>query len=375
VRILIITPIFYPTVGGAATYYNLLINGLLNAGIIKSAIVITERTQEQSSHIFIEGGSVEVVRLFPARAGINLNRFYQYVKYGFQNILYIYIPFIVKKHRPDVILVHSSFHNFPNILTPVIRYLSNKNIIISDVRDHQMKYKELVKLKYYHEIIACSVNVFNYLNQCREYNKPPLYIPVVQEKINIIKSNAVLTLCRYDLTYGSYFIFAGLLKANKGVELLLNTYKLLRNCGYSEKLVLAGLSKDENLRKQALNTPGVVVLGAISRLDLLELMSGSKMVINISVSEGMPRTSLEALALGVRTMLPQGIPEFEKFCSEFVAESNNANALAGQIQSLLSRSSCNKYPIQNHYPDAVLQLYKNLFNSLNVGASNKDSQC
>jgi len=359
-HILIITPIFFPTIGGAATYYDLLIHGLLSGGVVKRITVVTERMSGLPNYEPCDARGIELIRLFPHRAGGRLNKLSQYFRYGIQNLLYGFIPYLVRSRRPDVVLIHSSFHNYFNLLTPVVRYISKMVPVISDVRDHQLTVGRLKQLENYHALIACSLNVLGHLNQRESLIGRTEYIPVLQENLEPRKY-ALQTLEKYSLNQVPYLLFAGLIKSGKGIDLLLRTYELLISRGWGEKLVLVGLTKELKLLERALAIPGVRSLGPVSRDELLDLMSCSRMAINLSGSEGMPRTSLEAIALGVRVITPSGIPEFERYCPDYVACSSNPELVASQIENLLSKPMQNEYPIDQHATDAVLIQYERLF--------------
>lgn len=359
-HILIITPIFPPSTGGAATYYDQLIHGLLSGGIVKRITVVTERIPGLPNYEPCDVRGIEVIRLFPYRAGGRLNKLSQYARYGIQNLLYALIAYLVLKRRPDVVLIHSSFHNYFNLLTPVVRHISKIVPVISDVRDHQLPTGRLYQLEYSHALIACSLNVLGHIRKRESLIGRTVHIPVLQEKLEPRK-HAIQTLEKYSLHQVPYLLYAGLIKPDKGIDLLLSAYELLSSRGWGEKLVLVGLAKDSMLLRRALSIPGVRYLGPISRDELLDLMSCSRLVINLSGSEGMPRTSLEAMALGVRVIAPSGIPEFERYCPDSVACSADPELVASQIENLLSKPMQNEYPIDQHATDAVLIQYERLF--------------
>lgn len=360
-HLLVVTPIFAPSTGGAATYYHLLVRGLLSCGIFRRITVVTERVPGQPNHERCDAPGLEVIRLFPHRAGGHLNKISTYARYGIQNLLYASIPNLVRQRKPDVILIHSSFHNFFNLLGPVVRYISKRIPVIADVRDHQLPPRQLKQLEHYHALIACSLNVHAHISQLESLVDRTTHIPVLQERLARHRPQSGNTLAKHGLTRDAYFLFAGLIKPGKGIELLLKTYESLRSRGFSEQLVLVGLPKDASLLERALAIPGIRSLGAVSRDELLDLMSCSRMVINLSGSEGMPRTSLEALALGVRTLLPKGIPEFDRHCPESVACSSDPDVVAAQIENLLLSPPQDKYPIDQYAPDVVLSQYHMLF--------------
>ena len=116
----------------------------------------------------------------------------------------------------------------------------------------------------------------------------------------------------------AYIFYAGLIKEEKGVYLLLQSYcEQLQHDRH--KLVLAGHNKLKTLKAtKLLNHPKVLYIGNQDRNNILALMSKAALCVNLSFSEGMPRASLEAIALGRPVALPRGIPEFNKYCSEFI---------------------------------------------------------
>ena len=84
--------------------------------------------------------------------------------------------------------------------------------------------------------------------------------------------------------------------------------------------------------------------------------------VNLSLSEGMPRISLEALALNTKTILPQGIPEFDWHCNKWVATSySDSSKLALQFKSILMNSDLPKYPLKNHSLKVIIKEYLKIF--------------
>lgn len=364
-HLLIITPIYYPSSGGASVYYKLLAEKLLQNGEVDRVSIITEHFPGTRKQEYFFNNTLEIFRLFPYRAGGNFSKFSQYVKYGIQNLLYFFIPKIIKARQPDIILIHSSFHNFFNLLSPVVKYISKKIPVVCDVRDHQLASTRYRELDNYHAIISCSLNVYRHLSNDKFLKKKLVYIPIIQEFLSPYRPDACASVVKYNLGNTKYFLFAGLIKPEKGINLLLSTFEVLLKRGYTGKLVLVGLVKDNNLLKRAVANNNVINLGSLDRNELLDLMSCSQMVLNFSTSEGMPRTSLEALSMEVKTILPAGIPEFDQFCHELVVNSSDPECVALQIERVLAMPFKSNYPILLHSPNHVLMEYRKLFKNLN----------
>lgn len=360
-HLLIITPIFPPIPGGAATYYELLSSGLISRGIVDKVTVVTEYCEGRDVEQYARN-NIDLISLFPYRAGGSKNKIVQYFLYAVQNALYFLIPYLVYKKRPDIILIHSSFHNFINLtISPVVKYVSSKVPVISDVRDHQMPENMLKYLRPYQAVIACSLNVLNHVKRSKTLANRLIHIPIIQERINLAESGVMDTLQEFNLTKSRYLLYAGLIKSGKGIKLLIETYQELRQRGVAYDLVVVGQCKDHDLLTSLSSIPGVHYLGPVQREKLLHLVSCSAISLNLSGSEGMPRTSLEALAIGVKVLLPQGIPEFEDCCADAVMCSKDPLYIASQIETILSNESVYHYPVENHDPDSVLRQYEELF--------------
>lgn len=361
-HLLIVTPIYPPTTGGAATYYGLLTNGLLASGNVTEITIVTERVPGCPTYELKNDGRLRIIRWFPHRAGRHLGRVALYWRYGIQNLQYFFLPNLIRRLEPDVMLVHSSVHIHLNTLRSIIPYFCKRFPVVADVRDHQLPTSRLDQLEPYSALIACSRNVIAHVSQAPELAEKVIHIPVIQEFISRNRPNALQTLTKYGLHQKGYLIYSGLIKQGKGIGLLLDVFAEIQRRGIGFELVLAGFSKDTELLNRARSMRGVHVVGAVPREQLLDLMSAALMSINLSPSEGMPRTSLEAVALGIPVLLPPGIPEFDEFCRTAVVGSDDPSKIADQIQSLLSASHSNhRYPITMHEVDAVVPQYIDLF--------------
>lgn len=361
-HVMIITPIFYPAQGGASTYYNLLSKKLVESDKVKRVTILTERFPGTDARETLSGGAIRVIRYFPFRAGGKINSISKYIRYAVQNLQYLAIPGMIRKLSPDVVMIHSSFHNVMNLLQLIVPLVARNVKVVSDVRDHQLPEKSLTQLAVYDRIIACSENVVAHLQKRPELMPRVLHIPVIQEQLAITDARA--TLAKYELEAQQYILYAGLIKQKKGLEILLNTYQKLRERGLRLSLLLVGLIRDRNLVRLSDRIPGVRILEPLPRDELLHLMKHAAINVSLSLSEGMGRVSLEAIALSSRVLLPQGIPEFDRYCPNMVARSLDPDQLADQIEALLSVEVGNAYPIKIHDPQTIVASYLNMFDDL-----------
>lgn len=364
VNLLVITPIYRPTTGGAATYYSTLAECLLASGKVSRLTVITERVQGQLNDEITDGGKLRILRIFPHRAGRQLGRLQKYWRYALQNLQYLLLPLIVKKLNFDLMLIHSSFHNNINLFYLLIPYFAKNAPVVADIRDQQLPLKRFKQLTAYTALIACSLNIVSHISKSACLERKLKHIPVIQENIEKLRSESRKTLVKYELHSRKFFLFAGLIKRAKGVNLLLETFEVLRTRGIDVDLILAGLSKDETLVREIELARGVRMIGSVPREELLDLMSEALLNLNISLSEGMPRSSLEALSLGASVLLPNGVPEFEEHCPTSVVAAHDSHVLADQIEAIISSALIvNAYPIEIHAVERVIPIYLDLFQS------------
>jgi len=356
-----------PVGGGAATYYSLLSEQLIRGSIVQKITIVTEKYPGEPGEKFDMHGARRIVRLFPFRAGGDVGKLKKYFLYFLQNILYRNLPEFFKSNKIDIAIIHSSFHNQWNMLSPSIREIKKYSVLISDVRDCQLPERKLSDLEIYDKIIACSENVKKHLEKINNLMQKTIQIPIPQEdlkNLEIHKTETILESLGLDMS--EYLLFAGLIKADKGVDLLLNSYEIYRNkVDKPHKLVLVGTTRDHALANKAARMKGVVLAGALPRQNLLTLIQNAAINVNVSFSEGMPRFCLESLAFNTRVILPQGIPEFEIYLHDWVAKSqDNPEVIADQIVLALENDPPAGYPIEEHYIDNIVHKYERLFQKL-----------
>lgn len=361
-KLLIVAPLFKPAQGGASTYYDLLVSGLLDRGTVEHVTIITSKVPEAPSSEFFYNGRVHVHRLFPYLAGAARQPWLQYPKYAFQNLQYLRIPGLVRENRIDHVLVHSSFHNYPNL----IRFIAGRGTGISwtaDVRDHLMPVSSLSQLEPYDNIVACSRNVLQHVSQRPSLRSKIEHIPVIQEELPQ-PSKTEIKQFRADRGVAShpYLSYVGLIKPEKGVDLLLDAFEILASRQSELHLVLVGQMKDAgDCRARIQADSRIHYLGEIPRREVLTLMKGAKLNVNLSPIEGLPRSSLEALELGEQVALPPNIPEFEEYCPEHVVRKRDPQAVASKLRALLCNDKTPDYPVERHRLDFIIPRYKDIF--------------
>jgi len=360
-NISIVTPIFSGSGTGAATYYHLLAEGLQHQGV--DLTIISEKT-----NLPINFDNCEYLGLFPTRTGKKKQLIRDLIGYTWQNLQYLRLPRIFQKRQPNAVLVHTSFYNLPSIFPQVMKRAIAQKLpyqkYIADVRDVLIPLKQVQYLSQYDQVIACSENVFQHLSLGGLKQEKITYIPIPQEQISVNPTEVDQLLSQLELTETPYIFYAGMIKEVKAVDLLLEAFTQFVSPQVPEvKLVLAGYIKTTNSRLfQRLEANHVYYVGNLKRSEILNLMAGASLCINLSPNESISRSSLEALALKCPVLLPPNIPEYMRHCPDFVVISRDPQVIAKQIINALSKQKIPDYPIEKHLPETVIQQYEEVLN-------------
>lgn len=200
-----------------------------------------------------------------------------------------------------------------------------------------LKQGEKMIVRYADEIIVLSKNVQNYFKET--YHRETHYIPNGVNKPEKVKANLITE--KFGLTGEDYILYLGRLVPEKGVKLLIETFKTIRT---DKKLVIAGghsntISFESELKKIAQDDDRIIFTGFVQGELLEELYSNAYFYTLPSELEGMPISLLEALSYE-NCCLTSDIPE----CTEVLMdngvtfEKNNSEDLANKIIYLCENS-------------------------------------
>lgn len=154
--------------------------------------------------------------------------------------------------------------------------------------------------------------------------------------------------------YKPYVAFCGLLSPNKNPEMLLEAFRLTqtyRRRGYC--LLFAGQLRLNGFDRALGHHPRIHYFGSLRHQDSLAFIGGASLLVLPSRSEGVPRSCLEAIAMGVPVLVPPGIPEFDRFLPESVLPALTVEALASAIDRALETPRKAEYPFAINDPKAV----------------------
>jgi glycosyltransferase involved in cell wall biosynthesis len=359
-----------PAVGGGGVYTTLLAHELLDRQASEGILVVTEQYPNQPVDDFQRAGQLYIKRLFPFRCGESKKDWTSYLRYAYQNMQFSLIGKLIQRYNIKIVMVHNYFHNYFSLMGIFIRYIKRtyQVKVICDMRDPRISKKNFSRLYIYDKIICCSENVFLHLQPDPQIKNKLVLIPIIV-KLNKPTLQEIQD-CRikYDLESLNYIFNSSGVYNDKGIPAALAVVERLRSKDKNYILVIAGKKRDWSPDYQRAAEAGILrYLGTIPHHEVLALSAGASLYINLAKVgvDSMPRASLEAMMVGAKVLLPQGVPEFEAACQEYVAKSDNLEELTQQVLEILKEPKINlKYDYDAHTPERVIPLYLRLFEEL-----------
>jgi glycosyltransferase involved in cell wall biosynthesis len=361
----IIAPYYVPAPGGAARYYSALSASLLEHGIVQSVEIYTEAFPGMPRVETAQGGRLTIRRVFPYRAGnLGMSRGAALL-YIYQNLLLSTLGLRIPA-RDRVVLVHGYFHNRPGLvsLVPLVyrRRGGGSSPIIVDLRDPKLPRWAFKTLYAYDAVICCSENIRDLISTDNRLARMSEVIPIPLEVRRPSDEEIDGVLAKYGLQRGSYVYSANGVQADKNIDEILGLVQGLRARGRDLTLVVAGRRRDWGSQHDSAQAQGELqYLGLVSHGESLALSSGSALVPIVSPTvEGMPRSALEALAVGVPVLLPKNVPEFRRCCAEQIVESVSVRDLVALAERVMAGSN-GRYDFSKHRLDVAARAYGQLF--------------
>lgn len=364
-RWVILSPVIPPAAGGAARYTKLLAEGLADSG--RKVTVISENHPEHRSVSW--AGGIDVRPIFPHRAGRVEIDSKAYVLYALQNVkmlgLASEIEAIAKEDGiAPVVLVHSSFFYKPSVMPRVIsrlrKALGPDVRLVVDVRDPLSTPSAIRHYHLFDSIVCCSLLIQKELSRDSALAPKTVHIPIPFDPDpapDLATCKEVLS--KFGLQEGRFlFNPNGVARAKGFDEMLAAVVELRKRPGYEDVcLVTAGRKRDWIEADDAAVTDGsLVYTGSVDHRTFLALAKSSLMGIIVSRIEGLPRASLEILAVGNRLVLPP-VLEFEEGAAAWVARDLDPVVLADQIQQLDSSAPPLSYDVGQHATEALVPQY------------------
>jgi glycosyltransferase involved in cell wall biosynthesis len=310
-RVAIVTPIYSPHVGGAAIHYESIVSVLISRKY--EVTIFTSRCRDR-----VKDKNVDIKQILPDRMVVKKYMLFNYLLYVLQNLIYVYLTTLLLRGKYDRIIIHSSFFNNLNILEMILKLnlFKSKSALVLDVRDNEYHQNIFSLAKYFDDIICCSLQASKAFNKAQLANHyiPPSVKPRENNKSMIV----------------SQIVTCGIIKEEKGYNRLLNLAQKLTDQFTFE---LFGPIKDTGLANKLGSLKNVYVRGEVPHDMLLCEISRTNIFLSLSQSEGVPRSCLEALCMGVRCVLPNNISEFVTNFPDYCCNIHDINDCIDNIQN------------------------------------------
>jgi glycosyltransferase involved in cell wall biosynthesis len=203
---------------------------------------------------------------------------------------------LVKKFKPDIIHsntgpIHIGFYVAKKLDVPHVWHLREYQILDFSIYPFpsMRQFKSILLLENNYNI-AITKNIYDYF--LLKNNSAVIYNGVLSSEDKILEK-----------IKGSYFLFAGSLSINKGVNDLIYSFYSFSKINKEYKLFIAGDTGDKKYKKMLLNivkkyglTDRIIFLGM--RDDIYDLMSKATALIVPSLFEGFGRITVEAMFTG-----------------------------------------------------------------------------
>jgi glycosyltransferase involved in cell wall biosynthesis len=348
-RILIITALYPPAVGGAATYFGDIRPVLAAHPEIASLTILTECMPGQPRRQ--AEGNWQVLRDLPTRVSVTQRSWLIHAATFVLTQLWFaaYLPRLVKKLDVDLVHFHTRYRG--RLFRTALQRCHVP--LVADLRDQMSDPAELAQAA--DRLLCCSEGVRRFaiqggFPQDRISLVPIPFIPPEKpspERVASIRR-------RYQLDRVPYLLFVGDMTYNKGVYDLLEAYRLWQHPD-PVRLVFAGANRESTrFLDRVQQTQGAIYLGRVPHEDVLVLIHSAEIVILPSRSEGLPRVILEAVALGTKVLCPPAIPEFDEHLPWFVLPQISPEAIVEGLNAVRSSTRVPSYPLGEHSVNHVV---------------------
>jgi glycosyltransferase involved in cell wall biosynthesis len=358
-RILLLTPLYPPAIGGAASYFADILPRLEAYPTIDRLLLLTERMPGEPREMTT--GKLTVLRLLPTR--VSAERPYPMHALTYlqtQLWLTINLPRLVTKYRLDLLHFHTRYRG-----RLFYRALSQLPVpVLADLRDKMSDPAALAACSQH--LLCCAQGVVDFATAGGYPVEHTSHIPIPFVPPTPLSETAVQAARQHlGLSERPFLLYLGDMTVNKGVYELLAAFAQWQQAQPGVDLVLAGMNREgrpfiERIRQ----VPQTHFLGHIPHAQALALMQAAEMALLPSRSEGLPLTILEAVALGKKVLCPPNIPEFEAHLPEFVLPEVTVEAIQTTLTKIWRNPTLPNYPLADHQVgtivDQIVVVYRRL---------------
>lgn len=349
-RILLVTPLFFPSLSGAAVYFDTLARGLRALDPSLHVTILTRRPRGAPRAERRDG--IAVLRLLPH------SRLTAPAVLAASRLL-----------RSDVVHYHTlvSYRGLHR-LAPLFRAR-----LVGDMRDLAARDEGADVGRYAHcsRLICASENIVAFLRSRGFPAEKLVHVPIPFAPPAPPPPGLVAAVrARYAIpAEAPCLLFVGAIIPYKGVAELLAAMGAVWERLPDLHLVLAGELTPAGdalfpggFRAAVARDRRLHWLGPVPHEEIPALVQGAEVFVLPSRTEGLPRSCLEAIALRRRVILPPGVPEFDRWCPEAVLPALTPEAIAAAVVRTWREGRPVAYPLDRHDPLRVcattLDLYR-----------------
>ncbi len=357
---LIITALYPPAVGGAATYFGSVVPRLAQRNEIEQLTVLTERMPGQPRQQI--NGKLRLLRHLPTRTSLTQRHWLTHAAtYVLTQAWFTArLPGLVHHHRVDLIHFHTRFRG--RLFYASLRHSGAP--VIADLRDKMTNPALLVDVA--DLLLCCGEGVQRFAIEGGFPSERTVLVPNAFVPPDIPSPQLISNVRRrYKLSERPYLLFVGDITYNKGVYDFLEAYRRWGSEHPQVQLILAGTNREgARFLDQVRQAPGVIYLGHVPHQDALALMRGTEIVVLPSRSEGLPTVILESVALGTKVICPPGIPEFERHLPRFVLPEVDVDSIITMLNAIWRCDDLPSYPLSEHRVHRVVEELTNVYREM-----------
>jgi glycosyltransferase involved in cell wall biosynthesis len=347
-RVLLVTPLFFPSLSGAAVYFDTLSQAL--GGVAPSTDVTILTRGVTGAPRRERRGAVRILRLLPAARA-------HHTRLGGSSAalstaaMMLLVSLALRSHvvHYHTLVSYRAIHRLARLF---------RAPLIGDMRDLAAQHEGADVGQYRHcrRLICASENIHDYLLSAGIPPERLVHIPI-PFRPPLPAPPAVVTAARarWGLADLPYVLFIGAILPAKGVGELLAAMALVWQEAPELHLALAGpLPPDADAHfpggfvSRIGGDPRLHYLGPVPHEDVLLLLQAAELFVLPSRVEALGRSGLEAIALGRKAILPPGVPEFAAACPEAVLPAVTAVAIADLIVRTWRTGKPPEYPFARH---------------------------
>jgi len=362
-RPMIVTALFPPALGGAATYFGDIAPELSEQDDIEELFLLTERMPGQPRE-WTEG-RLRVLRCLPTRVSLSQRGWLTHaVTYALTQLwFFARLPGLVRRLGVSLIHFHTRYRG--RLFYAALR--RSRVPLLADLRDKMTDPVQLAAVA--GRLLCCGEGVRHFAIKGGFPRERTVLIPIPFTPPEIPSPELVSDARqRYGLGEDPYLLFVGDITYNKGVYDLLEAYRQWQPGHPLVRLVFAGTNREgERFVGQVRRVAGTIYLGHVPHRDAQILMRGAEIVVLPSRTEGLPRVILEAVALGTRVICPPGIPEFERYLPQYVVPVVDADSIARTLSTVWHDRTLPSYPISGHRVRRVVEALAGVYGELAEG--------